>query len=557
MPRPQIPLQIIPLGGMGEIGKNMTVIQYDNEMLVIDAGLMFPGEELLGIDIVIPDFSYILENKEQLVGICLTHAHEDHIGAMPYVLREIETQVYGSKLTIALLHEKIKEYGFSNANLNTVRPNSVIRLGKHFSVEFFRVTHSIPGCFGLAITTPVGVIVHTGDFKMDQTPVDNEPMDFGRLAELGKKGVLLLTSDSTNVEREGYTKSEKEVGIVLKEVFSKSEGRIVLATFASNVHRVQQAIDAAVMYNRKVAILGRSMVNTVTIAQELGYLKIPADTFIDIEEVDRYPKNRVAVICTGSQGEPMSALSRMASDEHRRIEIEPGDTVVISASPIPGNERLIGNTINQLYRLGADVIHDAPSGVHASGHGSREELKMMINLIKPKFFVPVHGEYRHLVNHAKLANRLGMPSKNIFVGENGQIIEFTKDKGALTGRVTAGQILIDGLGVGDVGNVVLKDRKQLSEDGIVIVVMGIDRASRSVSAGPDIVSRGFVYVKESDTLMEEVKDRVMSVLEKYDSKAITDWVTLKTQIRDTLNKFLYDKTRRKPMIIPIIMETGK
>ncbi len=557
MPKAQIPIEIIPLGGLGEIGKNMTVIHYDDEMLVIDAGLMFPGEEMLGIDIVIPDFSYIIENREQLVGICLTHAHEDHIGAMPYVLREIDTKVYGSRLTIALLQEKIKEYGFSGTNLNAVKPNSVVRFGKHFSVEFFRVTHSIPGCFGLAITTPVGVIVHTGDFKMDQTPVDNEVMDYGRLAELGKKGVLLLTSDSTNVEREGYTPSEKEVGVVLKDVFSKSEGRIVLATFASNVHRVQQAIDAAVMYNRKVAILGRSMVNTVSIAQELQYLKIPPDTLIEIDEIDRYPKNRIAVICTGSQGEPMSALSRMASDEHRQVGIEPGDTVIISASPIPGNERLIGNTINQLYRLGADVIHGAPGGVHASGHGSREELKMMLSLVKPKFFVPTHGEYRHLVNHAKLANRLGMPSKNIFVGENGQVIEFTKDKGALTRKVTSGQILIDGLGVGDVGNVVLKDRKQLSEDGIVIVVLGIDKASRSFSAGPDIVSRGFVYVKESDTLIEEVKDRVLSVLERYDEKSISDWVTLKAQIRDGLSKFLYERTRRRPMIIPIIMETGK
>ena len=556
MPKTQAPLEIIPLGGIGEIGKNMTAIRYEEEILVIDAGLMFPDDEMLGIDIVIPDFSFLMENRENLVGICLTHGHEDHIGAMPYLLRELETQVYGSRMTLALLEVKLKEYGFSNANMNAVKPHSVIKLGKSFQVEFFRVTHSIPGCFGLAITTPLGVVVHTGDFKMDQTPVDNELMDFGRLAELGKKGVLLMMSDSTNVEREGFTRSEKEVGAVLKDVFSRSEGRIVLATFASNIHRIQQVADAAVMYNRKIAIVGRSMVNTVGIAQELQYLKIPAEAIIEMEEIERYPKNRVTVICTGSQGEPMSALSRMASDDHRMIEIMPGDTVVISASAIPGNEKLVGNTVNQLYRLGAEVIHESATGIHTSGHASQEELKMMLSLVKPKFFVPIHGEYRHLVKHAQLANRLGMPSKNIFVGENGQIIEFTKDKGALAGNVTAGQILVDGLGVGDVGNVVLRDRKQLSEDGIVIVVMGFDKAARAMAAGPDIVSRGFVYVKESDDLMDEVKEKVFSILERCEDKNIYDWMGIKTQVRDGLGRFLYEKTRRRPMIIPIIMEVG-
>ena len=554
MPKTQIPLQLIPLGGMGEIGKNMTVFRYDDEMIVVDAGLMFPGDEMLGIDIVIPDFSYLLENKDEIVGICLTHGHEDHIGAMPYVLRDLEKPVYGSRLTIALVEEKIKEYGFSNANLNVVKPRSVIKLGKHFQIEFFRVTHSIPGSFGLAITTPVGTVVHTGDFKMDQTPVDGEPMDFGRLAELGKRGVLLMTSDSTNVEREGFTRSEKEVGVVLKNVFSRSEGRIILATFASNVHRIQQVVDAAVMNNRKIAIMGRSMITVIGIAQELQYLKIPENTLIDLEEIDRYPKNRVAVICTGSQGEPMSALSRMANDEHRKIEIMPGDTVVISASPIPGNEKTVSKTIDQLYRLGAEVIHETASGVHASGHASQEEMKMMLNIVKPKFFVPVHGEYRHLVKHAQLANRLGMPSKNIFVGENGQTIEFTRDKGALAGKVAAGQILVDGLGVGDVGNVVLRDRKQLSEDGIMIVVLGIDRASHNVTAGPDIVSRGFVYVKESDDLMEEAKGKVLSILDRCDERRINDWAGIKSHIRDGLSRFLYEKTRRRPMIIPIVME---
>lgn len=554
MAKAQIPLQIIPLGGLGEIGKNMTVFRYDDEMIVVDAGLMFPGDEMLGIDIVIPDFSYLLENKDQLVGICLTHGHEDHIGAMPYVMRELDVPVYGSRLTLGLLQEKLKENGLNKVNLNTVKPRSIIKLGNHFQIEFFRVTHSIPGCFGMAITTPVGTVVHTGDFKMDQTPVDGEAMDFGRLAELGKRGVLVMMSDSTNVEKPGFTRSEKEVGVVLKEVFGRSDGRIILATFASNVHRIQQVVDAAVMHNRKVAIVGRSMINVVGIAQELQYLKIPEDTIIDIDEIGRYPKNRVAVVCTGSQGEPMSALTRMANDDHRKVEIMPGDTVVISATPIPGNEKLVGKTVNQLYRLGAEVVHESAAGVHTSGHGSQEELKMMLNLVKPKFFVPVHGEYRHLVKHAQLANRLGIPSKNIFVGENGQIIEFTKDKGALAKKVTAGQILVDGLGVGDVGNVVLRDRKQLSEDGILIVVMGIDKRSHIVTAGPDIVSRGFVYVKEADHLMEEVREKVVSILEKCDEKNINDWAGIKSQVRDGLSKYVYDKTRRRPMILPIIME---
>jgi ribonuclease J len=554
MPKPQLPLQLIPLGGMGEIGKNMTVFRYDDEMFAVDAGLMFPGDEMLGIDIVIPDFSYLLENKDELVGICLTHAHEDHIGAMPYVMRELEVPVYGSRMTLGLLSEKIKEYGLSNKNLNEVRPHSVVKLGKHFQVEFFRVTHSIPGCFGMAITTPVGTVVHTGDFKMDQTPVDGEPMDFGRLAELGKHGVLLMLSDSTNIEREGFTRSEREVGVVLKDLFARSDGRIILATFASNVHRIQQVMDAAVLCNRKVAVMGRSMVNVVGIARDLQYLKIPEDTLIEMEEVERYPKNRVVVICTGSQGEPMSALSRLANDDNRNMDIMPGDTVVISANPIPGNEKLVGKTVDQLYRLGAEVIHEPSSGVHTSGHASQEELKMMINLVKPKFFVPVHGEYRHLVKHAKMANRLGMPSKNIFVGENGQIIEFTKDKGALTKKVTAGQILMDGLGVGDVGNIVLRDRKQLSEDGILIVVMGVDKSSRMVSAGPEIISRGFVYVKEADDLMDEAKEKILSILAKCEERHINDWAGIKTHIRDGLSRFLYEKTRRRPMIIPIIME---
>jgi len=554
MAKNQSPVQIIPLGGLGEIGKNMTVIRYEDEMVVIDGGLMFPEDEMLGIDIVIPDITYLIENKDKLLGILLTHGHEDHIGGMPYIMRSIDAPVYGSKLTLGLLMEKLKEAGIKNVDLNPVKPRSIIKLGKHFSVEFFRVTHSIPGCFGIAITTPVGLIVHTGDFKMDHTPVDNELMDYTRLAEYGKKGVLALMSDSTNIELPGYTRSEKEVGGALDRVFERCEGRIIVATFASNVHRIQQVIDAAYKYNRKVAIVGRSMANVVAIAQELQYLKVPEDTIIDIDEISRYPKNRIVVISTGSQGEPMSALTRMAMNDHRKIVIMPGDTVIISANPIPGNEKLVARTVNQLYRQGAEVISDPSKGIHASGHASQEELKLMINLIRPKFFIPVHGEYRHLVKHAQLAQKLGIPSNNIFVCENGQTIELTKDKGTLGKKVTAGQILVDGLGVGDVGNIVLRDRKQLSEDGILIVVVGMNKAEKMVISGPDIVSRGFVYVREADELMEEAKEKVNQVLEKCIEKNIMDWTGIKSQIRDVLGKFLYERTRRRPMILPIIME---
>jgi len=554
MAKNQSPLQIIPLGGLGEIGKNMTVIRYGDEMVVIDGGLMFPEDEMLGIDIVIPDISYLIENKDMLKGILLTHGHEDHIGALPYIMRELDTPIYGSKLTLGLLSVKLKETGLTKVSLNMVKPRSVIKLGEHFSVEFFRVTHSIPGCFGMAITTPLGIIVHTGDFKMDQTPVDDEAMDFGRLAEFGKKGVLVLMSDSTNVERPGFTRSEKEVGVALKNTFERTEGRIILATFASNVHRIQQAIDAAVLYNRKVAIVGRSMINVVSIAQELEYLKIPEDTLIDIDEIGKYPNNRIVIISTGSQGEPMSALTRMANNDHRKVEIIPGDTVVISANPIPGNEKLVARTVNQLYRQGAEVINDPSVGIHASGHASQEELKMMLSLVRPKFFVPVHGEYRMLVKHAQLAKRAGIPPENILVGENGQTMEFTKEKARIGKRITSGIILVDGLGVGDVGNVVLRDRKQLSEDGILIIVVGMNKSERMVVSGPEIVSRGFVYVREADQLMDDAKDRVNQILDKCYEKNITDWTGIKSQIREGLGRFLYERTRRRPMILPIIME---
>lgn len=554
MPENENKLLLIPLGGLGEVGKNMMAVRYNKEIFVIDSGLMFPEDELLGIDIVIPDFTYLIENKDLIKGIVITHGHEDHVGALPYVLKEINVPVYGTKLTLGLVQAKLKENNVTGANLIPIRPRERIRLGEAFSVEAFRVSHSIPDAVGYAIQTPVGIVLHTGDFKFDQTPVDGMVTDFSKISHYGEKGVLVMLSDSTNVERAGFTKSESEVGQTFDETFRQGRERIIVATFASNVHRIQQVINAATKYNRKVAIVGRSMVNVANIAQEKGYLSIPEDIFIDIEEINNYPRNRVAIITTGSQGEPMSALTRMAMSDHRKVEIVPGDTVIISATPIPGNEKLVARTINQLYRQGADVIHEATSGIHVSGHASQEELKMMLNLVKPKFFVPVHGEYRHLIKHAKLANQMGIPKENIFVAENGQILEFTNNSGSKGGKVTAGRILIDGLGVGDVGNIVLRDRKQLSQDGIFIVVITINKEANLLVSGPDIVSRGFVYVREAEELIDESKGQIKIVLDRCFEKKLTDWATIKSQIRDSLSRYLYEKTGRRPMIMPIIME---
>lgn len=547
-------VSIIPLGGLGEIGKNMTVVRYQNAMIVIDCGLSFPEDEMLGIDMVIPDITYLLENRKMIKAILLTHGHEDHIGALPYVLRELNVPVYGTKLTLALVQGKLKEYGLlGSVKLQQVKPRDQIRIGP-FHVEFIKVSHSIPDSVGLAIHTPVGTIVHTGDFKFDQTPVDGEVTDFAKFAMLGEKGVLVLLSDSTNVERPGYTLSEKSVGTTLIDIFHQSRERIIVASFASNIHRLQQIISTAHQFGRKVAVAGRSMINVINIASENGYLDIPKDTLIDLDEVGNLPKEKTVILTTGSQGEPMSALTRMAMSDHRRVEIMNGDTVVISATPIPGNEKMVARTVDNLFKQGADVIHERVSGIHVSGHASQEELKMMINLVKPKFFVPVHGEYRMLVKHARLARELGIPEENIFVAENGHVLEFTREKGTVAGRVTAGQILVDGLGVGDVGNIVLRDRKQLSQDGILIVVVTLSKDSGTVVAGPDIVSRGFVYVRESEELLEEAKEKVRGALDKCREKKITEWSAIKSNVRDTLGKFLYDKTRRRPMILPIIME---
>jgi len=545
-------ISLIPLGGLGEIGKNMTAVKYDDNIIVIDAGMMFPEDELLGVDIVIPDITFLLENKDQVKGIILTHGHEDHIGALPYVLKELNVPVYGTRLTLGLLEGKLKEHQVT-ADLNVVKPRDMLKLDP-FKIEFIRVSHSIADAVAVAVHTPLGIILHTGDFKIDMTPVDGDPIDFHKFAALGEQGVLVMLSDSTNVERPGYTLSERSVGETLDETFRMAKSRIIMASFASNVHRVQQAIWAAAKYNRKVAVVGRSLANVVSIASEMGYLKIPKNTLIDIDEVSQVPGNRVVILTTGSQGEPMSGLTRMAQSEHKQIQIIPGDTIIISAVPIPGNEKSVARTIDHLFKLGADVIHESIAGIHVSGHASQEELKLMINLVKPKYFIPVHGEYRMLYKHARLAEQMGIPPENIFVGENGQVIDFTKRKGQVSGRVHAGRVLIDGLGVGDVGNVVLRDRKQLSQDGIFIITLTIDKASGTIVAGPDVVSRGFVYVKESEKLMEDAKEKIKEVLAKAEPERIKDWTNIKSTIRDTLSRFLYEKTKRKPMIMPIISE---
>jgi ribonuclease J len=546
-------LQIIPLGGLGEIGKNMTVIRCDDEILVIDAGLMFPEDDMLGVDLVIPDITYLLENKDKIKAIVLTHGHEDHIGALPYVLKQINVPVYGTRLTLGILEGRLQENGVDSSNLHSVMQGDIINVGC-FSVGFIRVNHSIPDAVGLSIKTPVGMIVHTGDFKLDYTPIDGKMTDFRRFSDLGNKGVLVMMADSTNAEREGHTPSESTVGAAFDRAFHKARGRIIVATFSSNVHRIQQVIDTAVRYKRRVAVLGRSMVNVVNISLELGYIHAPEGTIIDIDEINNFRMEQVVVITTGSQGEPMSALTRMAMSDHRKVGIVPGDTVIISANPIPGNEKMVVKTIDNLLKLGADVVYGRNEGIHVSGHASREELKLMHNLVRPKFFIPVHGEYHHLVKHAQLARELGMPKENVFVGENGMIFEFTKDKGTVAGKVQAGMVMVDGLGVGDVGNIVLRDRRQLSQDGILIVVVTMNRQTNRVVAGPDIVSRGFVYVRESEALMDEARARVQQALDRCEDENVKEWAAIKANVRDALGRYLFDKTRRRPMILPIIME---
>jgi len=546
-------LLVFALGGMGEIGKNMYCVQYNNDIVVIDAGLKFPEEEMLGIDIVIPDITYLSENKDKVRGIILTHGHEDHIGGLSYILKQLNVPIYATKLTMGLIEGKLKEANIYNETHRTViNSASEVILGV-FKITFFRTNHSIPDSVGVIIDSPEGIIVHTGDFKFDSTPVNFEHADYHKIVETGNKGVLALLSDSTNAERPGFTGSERLVGEELDEVFRKSKHRIVVATFASNIHRIQQVIDSAANYNRKVAIVGRSMVNVINIGIDLGYLQVPKGMIIDVEEINKLPSNQVVILSTGSQGEPMSALTRMARATHKHVEVLPGDTVIISATPIPGNEKYVSRTVDELFRLGANVIYGS-TGIHVSGHGSQEELKLMLNLIRPKYFIPIHGEYRMLKKHAQLAEMVGINPDNIFVLDIGDVVEFNGGKARIGTKITAGNVLIDGLGVGDVGNIVLRDRKLLSQDGILVVVVTISKQNKVILSGPDIISRGFVYVRESEQLIEEANRIVTQTLQRMMVENISDWSSLKNSVRDSLGRFLFDQTRRRPMILPIIME---
>lgn len=549
------PIKIIPLGGLNEIGKNMTCYEYENNMFIVDCGLAFPDSNMLGVDIVIPDFTYIEKNKYKLKAVVLTHGHEDHIGALPYFLKKFNVPVYGTKLTIGLVEGKLKEHNILNrCKLNVINPGGVVKFAC-FSIEFIHVNHSIPDAVSLAITTPVGVILQTGDFKVDYSPIQGDIIDMARLGEIGKKGVLCLLSDSTNSEKAGYTISEKVVGKNLEVLFEKAKyKRIIVATFASNIHRVQQIVDNAIKYNRKVAVSGRSMINVVNKAIELGYLKVPNKILIDIDNISNYNNENIVIITTGSQGEPMSALYRMATGDHKNVSVTNNDCIIISATPIPGNEKHVSRVVNELMKQGAEVIYKSSHEIHVSGHACQDELKMMISLINPKYFIPVHGEYRHLKAHANLAISMNMPSSNIHIGSIGQVIEIDNVDMKMTELVPAGHILVDGLGVGDVGSIVLRDRKHLSEDGLIVVVATIENEFGTIVSGPDIVSRGFVYIRESEELIEQSKKIVKNVLDDCCEKGIRDWGNIKVNIKYTLSDYIYRKTKRNPMILPIIME---
>ena len=547
-------VRVISLGGLGEVGKNMTAIECDDEIIVIDCGLAFPDEEMYGIDIVIPDATYLINNSDKVKGFFITHGHEDHIGGLPYILKQVNVPIYGTKLTLGLVESKLKEHNIlSDCKLNVVKPEDVIKLEK-MSVEFIRTNHSIADSCSLAIRTPLGLIVHTGDFKVDYTPIDGEIINLERYATLGKQGVMLLMADSTNSERPGYTMSEKTVGEKLDNIFWGAKGRVIVATFASNIHRVQQIANSSIKQGRKIAFSGRSMEKISQVALELGYLNIPSEVLIGIEDIDKYPNNKITIITTGSQGEPMSALTRIATATHRKIKIEKGDLFIISASPIPGNEKSISNVINELYRKGAEVIYHSLEDVHVSGHACEEEIKLIHRLLKPKYFIPIHGEYRHLKRHAMIAENLGLNKSNIFILDIGEVFEITSKSVQVVGKVPSGRIMVDGLGVGDVGNIVLRDRKHLSQDGIITVVVTIDKQTVSVMAGPDIVSRGFVYIKESEDLLREARSLIQVSLDKCLSNNVIEWSVIKTTIRNDLGEFLYKKTKRKPLILPVIME---
>lgn len=549
------PVKIIPLGGLNEIGKNFTVIECSNDMFVIDCGLAFPDSEMPGVDIVIPDFSYVEKNQEKLRGVVLTHGHEDHIGGLPYFLKKFNVPVYGTRLTLGLVEGKLKEHGLlGTVKLNVVTPRQTVKLGC-MAVEFIRVNHSIPDAVGMAIHTPAGVLIHTGDFKVDYTPIEGGIIDLPRFAELGNKGALALMADSTNAERPGYTMSERKVGESFVKLFNKAEGkRIIIATFASNVHRVQQIINNAVTHGRKVAVSGRSMVNVISKGIELGYLKVPDGVLVDIDTISRYAPEKMVIVTTGSQGEPMSALTRMSANEHRNVTITPMDFIIISANPIPGNEKYVTKVVNDLMRLGAEVIYESMYEVHVSGHACQEEQKLLLSITKPKFFIPVHGEYKHLMKHRDTALSVGIPESNIIIADIGNVIETDGVDMKITGQVPAGKVLVDGLGVGDVGAIVLRDRKHLAQDGLIIAVATIDRASGDILAGPDVVSRGFVYVRESEELMTEAQKLLTETLQDCLDRNMKDWNTIKGRMKDNLSDFIFTKTKRSPMILPIIME---
>lgn len=547
-------LKIIPLGGIEEIGKNITVFEYENDIVIVDCGVSFPEDDMLGIDLVIPDFTYLVKNKEKIRGLVVTHGHEDHIGSIPYLIRQLNIPIYATKLTAGLIENKLEEHHLKESTkMKVVKQGQTIVLGK-MRVEFIRSSHSIPDAVALAIHTPVGTIVHTGDFKIDYTPIDDEIIDLGRLAELGNKGVLALLSDSTNAERKGYTMSESTVGEVFDKLFFNCKKRIVVATFASNVHRVQQIVNAAVANKRKIAVCGRSMINMIETAIKLKYIKAPKNLFIDIDMVKNYTDEQLVIITTGSQGEAMSALTRMANGEHKKVNITANDLVIISATPIPGNEKYVAKVIDDLMKIGAEVVYSALADVHVSGHACQEEQKLMLSLVRPKFFIPVHGEYRQLIAHSETAKSLGFDDKNIFLLTNGRILELNQDEAKLTGTVPFGKVMVDGLGVGDVGNIVLRDRQHLSQDGLIIVVLTMDSATGEVIAGPDIISRGFVYVRESENLMEDVKAVIAVQVQKCVDEHITDWASIKSNIKDNLREYIYRTTKRNPMILPIIME---
>ena len=547
-------LKIIPLGGLDEIGKNITVFEYGNDIVLVDCGLEFPEDDMLGVDLVIPDVTYLEKNKDKIRGLVVTHGHEDHIGAIPYVLQKINMPIYATRLTIGLIKNKLEEHKLlASTKLNVVEQGQTINFG-NIKVEFIRSSHSIPDSVMLAIHTPVGVVLHTGDFKVDFTPIDDKIMDLGRIAELGNRGILALMSDSTNSERKGYTMSERTIGEVFDRLFQNNKKRIVVATFASNVHRVQQIVNSAKEYGRKIAVCGRSMINMIETAREIGYIDAPENMFIDIDMIKNYTDDQLVIITTGSQGETMSALTRMAAGEHKKVVITPNDMVIISATPIPGNEKLVSNVINDLMQIGAEVIYSALENVHVSGHACQEEQRLIISLAKPKYFIPVHGEYRQLRAHAETAKEMGVSAENIFILENGKTLELNRKEAKITTSVPSGKILVDGLGVGDVGNIVLRDRQHLSQDGLIVIVMTMDGSTGEIVSGPDVVSRGFVYVRESETLMEDVKKVINQEVKNFEEEGIRDWSTIKSTLKDDLRDYIFQRTKRNPMILPIIME---